>query len=74
MKLSDYVRGLFARAAIESTVIVRAAPIVEPPRPKIVGQAPTEFRRPLLIGRHGKLTRKLRKARNEKSNKRIRSI
>jgi hypothetical protein len=65
MKLSDYVPRMFAIAAMNrlSRPFVPIDDEQEPATPKAVGLAPDELRKPLLIGRRGKLTRKQRRER-----------
>lgn len=63
MKLHQYLPALFLQASMHPTIRIVSNP-VELPKPRPVGMADDELRKPLLIGRRGKGTRKQRKARD----------
>ena len=70
MKLHDFLPRMFAIAAMNQFGDGRIKTLVDTaePREPVEGLVPDELRRPLLIGRRGKGTRKQRKAQREKAS------
>jgi hypothetical protein len=67
MKLHDFLPRMFAIAAMNQFGDGRIKRLADTPEPRepVIGSAPEDLRRPLLIGRRGKGTRKQRKGQSD---------